>query len=196
MSEAPVWRRETITPKTEDVFRALAGVLPPKTYLAGGTALALSFGHRRSLDLDFFVPEAFSEEQLLQELRHLPDVSAVERSPQTLHLTVREVKVSFLGYQYPILFPMERFFEVPIADPRDIACMKLTAIASRGTKRDFIDFYASCRRYGIRDLLPLFGRKYARTGYNVVRLVKSLTYFEDAEKGPMPHMWRLSIGPT
>ena len=30
--------------------------LPPQTYLAGGTAVALYLGHRLSIDLDFFTP--------------------------------------------------------------------------------------------------------------------------------------------
>lgn len=39
---------------SENAQKSLAllgkGVLPPNTYLAGGSALALHFGHRRSID--------------------------------------------------------------------------------------------------------------------------------------------------
>jgi hypothetical protein len=45
-----------------------------------------------------------------------------------------------------------------------------------------------CQQYGIRDLLAIFDRKYAKTGYNRTHVLKSLTYFADAEKDPMPHM--------
>ena len=43
-------------------------------------------------------------------------------------------------------------------------------------------------RQAQRELLGMFQRKYARTGYNRVHILKSLTYFDDAEKDPMPHM--------
>jgi hypothetical protein len=66
--------------------------------------------------------------------------------------------------------------------------MKVTAIASRGSKRDFVDLYAACQHHGLPEVLRLFSRKYARAGYNSLHIIKSLTYFADAEKDPMPHM--------
>lgn len=39
-------------------------VLPAKTYLAGGTALALQLGHRISVDFDFFTPNSFNQAAL------------------------------------------------------------------------------------------------------------------------------------
>jgi hypothetical protein len=68
----------------------------------------------------------------------------------------------------------------------NVACMKISAIASRGTKRDFVDLYASAQRWGLAELLRLFNRKYAQTAYRKIHVLKSLTFFEDAEKDPMP----------
>src|SRR5579864_8148533 len=56
------------------------------------------------------------------------------------------------------------------------------------TKRDFIDLEVSAQRFGLADLLNLFDRKYAQTGYSKIHLLKSLTFFEDADKDAMPHM--------
>lgn len=125
--------------------------------------LALQFGHRRSLDLDFFVPELFDEDSLLQRIQVLPAFALVAKTRHTLHATINEIMVSFLGYVYPLLFPATSFVDVHVADPRDIACMKLSAIESRGSKRDFVDFYEACRRFGVADLLNMFARKYAKT---------------------------------
>jgi hypothetical protein len=36
--------------------------------------------------------------------------------------------------------------------------------------------------------LHLFDRKYAQTHYSRIHILKSLTFFGDAEKDPMPHM--------
>jgi len=184
-----VWRTETITPAAEALLRELHdhGMLGD-LYLAGGTGLALHFGHRRSVDLDFFAPEGLDEDPFLQRLQSLPGLIVVARSPETLHLTIQGIKVSFLGYRYPVLFPFASFFGVSVADPRDIACMKIAAISSRGSKRDFVDLYVVCQQFGIAELLDLFARKYARTGYQKLHILKSLTYFADGEKDPPPHL--------
>jgi hypothetical protein len=62
--------------------------------------------------------------------------------------------------------------------------MKMSAVASQGTRRDFVDLYATARRYGLRALLDLFRQKFAAARYNMVHVFKSLTYFEDAEREP------------
>lgn len=184
-----LWRREVISGATAATLHALrdAGLLE-RFYLAGGTALALHFGHRLSEDLDFFAEKLFNEEIVLQQIQAVSGFSLVEKAPHTLHATISETKVTFLGYAYPILFPLAHFVGVAVADPRDIACMKISAIASRGTKRDFIDFYVAVKRFGLRELLEMFGKKYAQTHYNKLHLLKSLTFFEDAEKDPLPHL--------
>jgi hypothetical protein len=40
----------------------------------------------------------------------------------------------------------------------------------------------------VANILEWFDRKYAQTHYNKLHLLKSLTFFGDAEKDPMPHM--------
>ncbi len=75
-------------------------------YLAGDTGLALHLGNRLSRDLDFFSPELFDEETLLHRLQSLPEFAVRSRSPHTLHCDIQGVKVSFLGYPYPVLYPL------------------------------------------------------------------------------------------
>ena len=187
--EHEAWRREVIPASTETTLGALrdAHVLD-HFYLAGGTGLALQFGHRLSLDLDFFSPEHFNEEALLQQLQAFTGFALTSKAPYTLHATIQETKVSLLGYAYPMLFPTRPFLGVAVSDPREIACMKVSAIAGRGTKRDFVDLYVCAERYGLKEILRLFDRKYAQTHYSKIHILKSLTYFADAEKDPMPHM--------
>lgn len=188
-TEDRAWHPEVIGASTADTLRQLrAAPLAETFYLAGGTGLALQLGHRISHDLDFFSPDLFDEELLLQSIQTLPEFSLSSKAPHTLHATAQGTKVSFLGYVYPILFPFVRFMNVPVADARDIACMKISAIAGRGTRRDFVDLHVLAQHFGLGELLQLFERKYARAGYSRVHVLKSLTYFEDAEKDPMPNM--------
>lgn len=159
-----------------------------KFYLAGGTALALHFGHRRSRDLDFFSSGEFDEDLLLSELQKNQDFKVIARDRQTLHVHLRGIKLSFLGYPYPVLFPLSTFLGVSVADARDIACMKVSAIAARGAKRDFVDLYTAARPYGLAEIIRLFATKFAEAKYSRMHVLKSLTYFDDAEADPMPDM--------
>jgi hypothetical protein len=183
------WHREVISASTESTISVLKEAqLLNHFYLAGGTGLAIQFGHRLSLDLDFFSLEHFDEEALLQRAQDLPEFALTLKAPYTIHAVIGKTKVSFLGYAYPVLFPSTFFLGVAIADPRDIACMKVSAIAGRGSKRDFVDLYVCAKRFGLAEILRMFSEKYARTQYNRVHLLKSLTFFNDAEKDPMPNM--------
>jgi hypothetical protein len=66
--------------------------------------------------------------------------------------------------------------------------MKLSAIASRGTKRAFVDLYVTSKQYGLAQLLAWFEQKYADVHHSLTHVLKSLTWFEDADKEPMPDM--------
>jgi nucleotidyltransferase AbiEii toxin of type IV toxin-antitoxin system len=188
-NEEHVWHREVINAQVERTLRDLTtlGVFGPY-YLAGGTGLALHLGHRRSQDLDFMSGEPVDPETLIQKMQRLGGFALAARAPGTLHAAVEGVKVSFLAYPYPLLFPFATFLDVNIADPRDIACMKLSAIGSRGAKRDFVDLYVVAKQYGLPRLLEWFARKYAEVNLSLVHVLKSLVYFEDAEKDPVPDM--------
>ncbi len=157
-------------------------------YLAGGTGLGLHIGHRRSRDLDFFIPDPFDADGVIDKLRGLQGLHILEKGEATLHTTIADTKVSFLRYPYPLLFAPELFSGVNVADLRDIACMKLSAIAGRGARRDFIDLHAVAQEYGLAQILTWSEEKFRQVSYSRVHLLKSLTFFEDARKDPMPDM--------
>lgn len=184
-----VWHREVIDQQVERALNDLhkLGILD-RHYLAGGTGLALHLGHRRSRDLDFFTRDPLEPEVLIGKMKSLDGFTLASQSPGTLHATVQGIKVSLLAYPYRVLFPLTTFLGVNVADPRDIACMKVSAIAGRGTKRDFIDLYILGKQYGLAQVLDWFKQKYADVNQNVVHVLKSLTYFEDADKDPIPGM--------
>ena len=183
------WHRETISEDVEETLDALQQVpIAARFDLAGGTGLALQLGHRRSVDLDFFLSEDFDVELVIQKVQGLHQFTLVSKSPGTIYANIGAVKVSFIAYVYPVLFPLQRFHGANVADPRDIGCMKLSAIASRGTKRDFIDLHVLAQHYGLDQLLTWFQNKYSQARYSMVHVLKSLAYFEDAERDPMPDM--------
>lgn len=181
------WYVELIPPNALGVLdRFTAAPVLDEFYLAGGTGLALTLGHRRSRDFDFFSRNLFDENLLLQKIKN--PLSVTSKASHTLHLDIDGIKVTFLGYSYPLLFPASEFNGVKAADVRDIARMKIDAISSRGAKRNFIDLYTVARKFGLAELIKLFDQKHAGTHYNRVHILKSLTYFDDAESEPMPDM--------
>jgi hypothetical protein len=189
LDSSKVWHVQVISVEADRALRELKQTpLLSAFYLAGGTGLALHVGHRRSMDLDFFSQEPFDADTVVSKLRFSPGFRVLGKGEATLHAQIRGTKVSFLGYPYPLLFRSAPFSEVMIADPRDIACMKISAIAGRGTRRDFIDLYAVAKLYGLPQLVEWFKEKFRPANYSVVHLLKSVTYFEEAEQDPMPDM--------
>jgi len=73
-----------------------------------------------------------------------------------------------------------------LAQMEDIAAMKLSAISGRGTKKDFIDLYFLLRHFKLREIMQYYNRKYHDGSEFLV--LKSLTYFEDADPDQSPVM--------
>jgi len=159
--------------------------------LAGGTGLALQLGHRVSQDLDLFRSDAFEPQPLVEQLADIGPVAVQARAASTLHLTLAGLRLSFLGAQAPLLFPGTPYRGLTIADPREIAVMKIVAIGGRGSRKDFVDLYFFLRTGGSLDtLVDLVRKRFSKVDYNEYHLLKSLVFFDDAEAEPMPRMLR------
>lgn len=160
-----------------------------KAYLAGGTALALQLGHRISYDLDFFTQEEFDEQMILPEIKKISNFQLEKIAWRTILGKFKDVKFSMFYYKYPLLYAAKKFGMVNITDVRDIAAMKIAAIASRGTKRDFVDLYFICKEnVSLPDAIQLYDKKYENLATTKIHIVKSLVYFEDAESDATPKM--------
>lgn len=157
-------------------------------YLAGGTALAFQLGHRKSIDLDWFSKEGFSNEHIKKEVANLGKFKLSSEDEGTVHGVLDNARITFLHYDYELLYPFIDFNGVNLADEREIAAMKLSAISSRGSKKDFIDLYFLLKKYSLQELIDIFEKKYSNIEYNKAHLLKSLTYFAEAEEEPMPVM--------
>ena len=159
--------------------------------LAGGTALALQRGHRYSEDLDFFRDETFDVERSIGRLARIGKVQIQSRTEDTLHVLLDGLRVSFLRAQAPLLFPGIAYRGLALADPRDIAVMKMVAIGGRGSRKDFIDLcFILQGGSSIESIFELIRQRFTNVDYNEYHLQKSLVWFEDAEAEPMPEMTR------
>jgi predicted nucleotidyltransferase component of viral defense system len=161
-------------------------------YLAGGTALALQVGHRQSVDLDFFTKKSFFDNKAIErkliksnqwEMTYLED--------GTIYGKLISAKMSLIAY--PFFIPAKPFLqlgEIKILSKEDIAVMKIIAISQRGRKRDFFDMYwyfNNCEP--LYDVLARVKKQYPHQKHNMHHIIKSLVYFADAEKDPMPKIY-------
>jgi hypothetical protein len=186
------WHPEVLALRQQRVLAQLGPLLTRHGfYLAGGTAVALHLGHRRSVDLDWFTAEALPDPlRLAQDLRErdIPLVTG-QVEPGTLHGSVRGVRLSLLEYRYPLLAALRPWRQCGsnIASRADLAAMKLAAVAQRGAKKDFVDVYAlGSRSCSLRQMVRWYQEKYAIQ--DLAHLLYSLAYFDDADRERMPSL--------
>jgi len=161
-------------------------------YLAGGTALALHVGHRKSVDLDFFTHDKdFDNNELLEHFINGIDWKTDVNKKNTIYGVLLGAKVSFIAY--PFFMPAEKLISygsVSILTVNDIAVMKVIAISQRGRKRDFFDLYWLMHHgQSLDDVMRKLKIQYPSVAHDYHHILKSLVYFEDAENDPMPEIY-------
>ncbi len=191
-----IFHQEGLSPEQLDLLKQIGDVLFRRDfYLAGGTALASYFCHRRSVDLDWFTSAQIPDPlQFAQWLRDAGFAFTTDQTaPGTLYGWLGSVRTSFLEYRYPLLQPLVTWAEMGcrLASLDDLGCMKLSAIAQRGSKKDFIDMHALITHHrSLAELLSLYRQKFSVTDIGPV--LYGLAYFDDADKEPDPAMlWDL-----
>jgi hypothetical protein len=159
-------------------------------FLVGGTALALQIGHRISVDIDLFTQNDFSTAKLFGTLNSKFQLTHKTEDINTLNINIvadkaeNKVKVDFIKYAYPLLNPIIETEGIRMLSIEDIIPMKLSAISGRGSKKDFYDIYYLLGQYSLKQMFDLFEQKFVNA--NKFHVIKSLTYFEDAEIEPNP----------
>lgn len=162
--------------------------------LAGGTSLALQYGHRQSIDLDLFGVVTADEITISKVLSGFGNLTIIKNSPNIHIYSLNGIKVDIVNYHYPWLETFIAEDGLRLAHEKDIGAMKLAAVTGRGTKKDFIDLYFLLKHFTLKDLITAYKTKYHDGSEFLV--LKSLTYFDDAEKDAEPKMlipvsWKL-----
>ena len=161
-------------------------------YLAGGTALALQAGNRKSVDLDFFTTEKdFDRSELLDNFIGNNEWVTTLNRKNTIYGELSKAKISFIAY--PFFVPKQDFIQygsIKILQPLDIAVMKIIAISQRGRKRDFFDlFWCAKNLEPLENLVKRLKEQYPSVAHDFHHILKSLVFFEDAENDPPPDIF-------
>jgi hypothetical protein len=156
--------------------------------LVGGTALALQLGHRQSIDLDFFGNFDAVRKDVIDAIKQAGFAVQINNEGESILLCeVDTVKVDIVRYKYEWLETTVEEDGIRMAGLKDIAAMKLSAIAGRGSKKDFVDMYFLLQYFSLSQMLDFFANRYKQD--SIFHVVRSLTYFADAEPFSMPTMF-------
>lgn len=176
----------------QQALRAVGAALTRRGfYLGGGTAIAIHLGHRRSMDFDWFSRAPIGDPLTLAAQLRGDGVrlEVVEVARGTLHGAVEDVRMTFLEYPYEHLAPPVPWpaFDCRLASLEDLASMKLSAIAGRGSRKDFVDIYALGKAFQpLPSMLLAYRRRYHIR--DAAHVMFALSYFDDAEQEPMPDL--------
>lgn len=177
----------TIAPETYNLLQGLSTVdLLKETRLVGGTSLALQYGHRNSVDLDFFGKIDCDAYELTEALRAFGTIKKISQSKNIKAYIINGIKVDIVNYNYAWIDSPVLENGLTLASDKDIAAMKINAIMGSGSKKDFLDLYSLLQRYELKEVLEFYTKKY--TDGSLFRAVLSLNYFDDADPQPSPIM--------
>lgn len=146
-------RSVAITPAMNKIAQGIFNGCDSAYYLAGGTALALQIGHRKSVDLDYFIAKPIDTEQLRGRLEDIFESKTVQitfEQKDTLWCLIDGVKVSFISRKDALLQPVLIEDRFRLASIADIATMKLSAICSREEYKDYFDLACIARQTDVR----------------------------------------------
>jgi hypothetical protein len=158
-------------------------------FLAGGTALALYNGHRKSVDLDLFSDFAFDTSALLENLVQNFDFKLLFSAANTLKVAIGKTEVDIIAHRYNLINNPVTEENISILSEPDIIAMKLNAISTSGQRvKDFIDIYYLLDKYDLKTMLDFFLKKYNQN--NDLLILKSLIYFDDVHESEWPILIR------
>ena len=170
-------------------------------YLGGGTALSLQLGHRKSEDLDFFLIDEFDELAFMRNIQRSGlDTLVINQTSNHTQLMIQSSKVDLIQSRMPLKFTLKAIHpetaNLKMADAKDIGRMKIMAIGSRGSKKDFVDLYCLTREIiPLESLIAMAMEEDRGIRYSKLLFLKGLVDFEEADlEGDVSMIWDKSWG--
>lgn len=173
---------QTLDPATLELLKELMQIPELSEFLlVGWTNLALRYGHRKSVDLDLFSEQPFDVLKIERALieKH-PSVEIIKQQNDTLLCFINGIKVDIILYPYPSLFPYEDREGIRLMSVEDVICMKLSALSTRYSKKDFRDIAELLNHYTISQMMDWYKKKHPNI--DPFHILNSFVYFDLAEE--------------
>ena len=180
---------ETVEPRTLAVLKRLMSAPVLRDFsLVGGTALALRYGHRKSIDLDLFAHGDFDRMQVVEELTNEFGAAFDFRRDKikwAVFCTIDDVKVDIVKDPHARITEVETIEDIRMYTDDDIGPMKIEAILHRGKKKDFWDLDTLLKAHGLQWLMDKHRMKYPDNSI-AISIPYAITWFVDAEESEDP----------
>ena len=154
---------QTIEPGTLSLLKSLMGVPSlMQSFLVGGTALSLKYGHRISVDLDLFYTDELDKAKIFEELHEIFRENFDYRgNPNSFGIFchINNIKVDIIKYPHKMIHEPEIFDDIRMYHTDDIVAMKINAILGRGKKKDFWDIAELTQHYSSGKMIELHQSK-------------------------------------
>jgi hypothetical protein len=178
---------ESVSTKLLTLFNELSSFSILEDFILGdGTSLALKYGHRTSLDMDFFTLLPFDSLMYTDIfVNRYPETEVVNRTEGSLSLMIDGIKTDLLHHPYPLITDPVSLDSAKAMSLSDMAAMKVNAVTNRGSKKDFSDLLLlHTLGIGPAQAVDFFCSKYGEAGRFLA--IRSLNWFEDADSEPDP----------
>lgn len=160
----------------------LIRVFYDKFYLAGGTAIALQLGHRRSMDFDLFSSRKIDQRKIRSAIVKKHRIRSVIIDNQDEYTVVVDgVKLTFLFYPFKVR-PAKRLDDyIRLPDLASLAAMKAYALGRRAKWKDYVDLYWIMEKQD--GIAPIIEKAEAifKAEFNEKNFRQELAYFKDID---------------
>jgi len=161
-------------------------------YMAGGTAIALQIGHRRSIDFDLFSEKALDTLKIIRTIKKTGHrvKATLEASQEELSLVVDDVKITFLEYPFDIKHEVDFDTIITMPDLLTLAAMKAYSLGRRSKWRDYVDLYFILRNFFTIKDISAKAREIFGGNFNERLFREQLCYFEDIDFSEKIHFMK------
>ena len=180
---------ETVEPGTFSLLKELMDLPELEAFsLVGGTALALRYGHRSSVDLDLFFHEKFDHPKIVSSLEEKFKDRFVYKQQHTqfgIFCFIDNIKVDIVHFPHLPVAAFEKAEKIRMYSSADIAAMKIQAILGRAQKKDFWDLYELLQHFTLQQIMDWHKQKYP-SQMLAISIPHAITYFVDADESDTP----------
>jgi predicted nucleotidyltransferase component of viral defense system len=180
---------KTVEPRAFSILNQLMDIPELKDFsLVGGTALALLYAHRKSVDLDLFSNKIFESLEIINALKNKFKDSFNNRSTNPrfgIFCFIDEIKIDIIRHPHPLIRSLQTIDNIRLISIEDIIAMKVQALLGRGKKKDFWDIAELLKHFSVADFIQFHQEKYA-TQNLLITVPQAITYFADADESEDP----------
>ncbi len=154
--------------------------------LVGGTALALRFGHRSSVDLDIFFHEKFDHIKIENELQlEFSNDFSYESGHKKFGIFcyIQKIKINIVYFPHPPIAKFVTEDNIRMYTNSDIAAMKIQAILGRAQKKNFWGLHELLQHYSLQQIMDWHKQKYPNQmlAISIPNAISNFTEADDSE---------------